>query len=321
MNRAFWIVAPGVGELRAEMLANPGPDEARVRTRFSGISRGTEALVFKGAVPESEWPRMACPMMGGAFPFPVKYGYSAVGVVDAGPPGLLGRTVFALAPHAESFVAPCTMLHPIPRGVPPRRAVLAANMETALNILWDAVPLAGERALVIGAGVVGALTAVLLAAIPAMQVTLVDRDPARAALAEALGVPFALPDAAPGDAELIVHATGSPAGLARAIDLAANEARIIEASWFGDQPCAVPLGGAFHSRRLRIISTQVGQVGGAMRGRRSFGARLAAALSLLADPRLDALLDGPTPFDSLPAAMPRILGAPGALCHVVTYPE
>jgi NADPH:quinone reductase-like Zn-dependent oxidoreductase len=321
MTRAFWTVAPGVGALRDETLPPPGTDEARVRTRFSGISRGTEALVFKGAVPASEYGRMACPMMGGSFPFPVKYGYSAVGVVEAGPDDLLRRMVFALAPHAEAFMAPRAMLHAIPAGVPPRRAVLAANMETALNILWDAAPLPGERALVIGAGVVGALAAFLLAQVPALAVTLVDQNPARAALAAALGLPFAMPDAAPPEAELVVHATGNPAGLALAIDRAANEARIIEASWFGTAACEVPLGGAFHSRRLRLISTQVGQIGGAMRGRRTFADRLATALTLLADDRLDALLDGPTPFDALPAAMPKILGAPGALCHVITYPE
>jgi threonine dehydrogenase-like Zn-dependent dehydrogenase len=223
------------------------------------------------------------------------------------------------APHQDWFVAPITMVHPLPDRVPPRRAVLAANMETALNIFWDATPLPGERAMVIGAGVVGLLTARLLSRMPAMQVTLVDQNPARAALASSLGVAFALPDSAPPEQELIVHASGNPAGLALAIGRAANEARIIEASWFGEQPSAVPLGGAFHSRRVRLISTQVGQVATPMRGRRTHAERLALALSLLDDPALDLLLDGPTPFALLPDAMPGILGAPGALCHVVSY--
>ena len=318
--RAFWTIGPGAGDLRAEALPSLAEGQALVRTRFSGISRGTESLVFHGRVPATEHARMRCPMMGGAFPFPVKYGYSAVGIVESGPPSLLGRTVFALAPHQDRFVADCAMLQPLPDTVPPRRAVLAANMETALNILWDASPLAGERAMVIGAGVVGLLAALLLARVPALSVTLVDRDPARAALAEKLGLAFAAPEDAPAEQELIVHATGNPAGLALAIDRAANEARILEASWFGDQPCAVPLGGAFHSRRLRLVSTQVGQVAAPMRGRRTHAQRLQLALGLLDDPRLDLLLDGPTPFDTLPAAMPGILGAPGALCHVVTYP-
>lgn len=319
--RGFWTVQPGLGELRPQLLPRPGPDQALVRTLFSGISRGTESLVFRGAVPESEHQRMRCPMMEGDFPFPVKYGYSAVGIVEAGPAGLVGREVFALAPHQDRFVADAAMLHPLPPGLPARRAVLAPNMETALNIIWDAAPLAGERAMVIGAGVVGILVGFLLARFPAIAVTLVDRDPGRRLIADEFGLGFALPGEAPGEQDLIVHASGNPAGLVLAIDLAASEARILEASWFGDQPCTLPLGGAFHSRRLRLISTQVGQVAPPMRGRRTHAERLRLALSLLADPRLDLLLDGPTPFDSLPAAMPAILGSPGALCHVVTYPR
>lgn len=318
--RAFWTVAQGQGALREEALRAPGAEEVLVRTRFSGISRGTESLVFAGRVPVSEYERMRCPMMGGAFPFPVKYGYSAVGTVEHGPPQMLGRSIFALAPHQDRFVAPASMVHPLPGNLPPRRAVLAANMETALNILWDAQPLAGERALVIGAGVVGLLAALLLRQLPGLAVTLVDRDARRAALAGRLGLAFAPPEAAPAEQELIVHASGDPAGLALALACAADEARILEASWFGDATCRVPLGGAFHSRRLRIVASQVGRIAAPMRGRRTHAERLALALALLDDPGLDLLLDGPTPFDSLPAAMPAILGAPGALCHVVTYP-
>lgn len=315
--RGFWAIAPGQGELRAEPLPEARPGQALVRTLASGISRGTESLVFHGRVPESEHARMACPMMGGAFPFPVKYGYSAVGMAETGTHA--GRRVFALAPHQDKFVAPETMLTPLPDALPTRRAVLAANMETALNIFWDSQPLIGERIAVIGAGVVGLLSAYLLARLPATTVTVIDTDASRAALAAALGCAFALPEAAPAEQELIVHASGNPAGLARAMELAANEARILEASWFGTTPCAVPLGGAFHARRLRLLATQVGQIARPMRGRRSHADRLATALELLLDERLDALLDGATAFEDLPAAMPRLLGAPGALCHVVTY--
>jgi threonine dehydrogenase-like Zn-dependent dehydrogenase len=316
--RAFWAVAPGQGALREESLPEPGAGQALVRTLASGISRGTESLVFHGRVPESEHARMACPMMAGGFPFPVKYGYSAVGVAESG--AHAGRRVFALAPHQDRFVAPDSMLTPLPDALPTRRAVLAANMETALNIFWDARPLIGERISVIGAGVVGLLSAFLLARLPATRVTIIDTDAAREALAAKLGCAFAaLPAEAPAEQELIVHASGNPAGLATAMAIAANEARILEASWFGTAPCAVPLGGAFHSRRLRLVATQVGQIAAPMRGRRTHADRLATALSLLLDDRLDALLDGPTAFDDLPAAMPGILGAPGALCHVVTY--
>jgi threonine dehydrogenase-like Zn-dependent dehydrogenase len=317
MARAFWAVSPGEGALRTEALPAPGPGQALVRTLATGISRGTESLVFHGRVPESEYARMACPMMGGTFPFPVKYGYCAVGLAETG--AHAGQRVFALAPHQDRFVADDAMLTKLPEALPTRRAVLAANMETALNIFWDAQPLIGERISVIGAGVVGLMSAFLLARLPATTVTLVDRDASRASLAQDFGCRFALPDEAPDEQDLIVHASGNPAGLARAMELAANEARILEASWFGVAPCAVPLGGAFHSRRLRLVATQVGQVASPMRGRRSHAQRLQVALELLQDDRLDALLDGPTAFEDLATAMPQILGAPGALCHVVLY--
>jgi threonine dehydrogenase-like Zn-dependent dehydrogenase len=241
----------------------------------------------------------------------VKYGYSAVGLTDA------GARVFVLHPHQDVFIASAAMCVPVPDTVPTRRAILAANMETALNIVWDAVPLAGERILVIGAGVVGLLTASLLARIPAAEVTVVDIDPARAALVRRFGCGFATPDAAPDERELIVHASGTEEGLRLALTRAAFEARIIEASWFGDRSPALPLGEAFHSRRLRIVSSQVGSIAPAMRGRRSHAQRLALALQMLCDPAYDALLEPATKFEDLPSAMPRLLA--GGLCHLVTY--
>lgn len=317
--RAFWTVGPGQGELRAETLPPPSANEALVRTLASGVSRGTESLVFSGRVPPNQYATMRCPFQAGDFPFPVKYGYSAVGIVEAGPPALLGKRVFCLHPHQDRFVAPVAMLSPVPDAVPTRRAVLAANMETAVNITWDAAVLPGERVLVIGAGVVGLLAAHLLARVPGVRLSVIDRDPAKARAAAALGLAFAAPADAPDEAELIVHASGSPEGLALALGRAALEARIVEASWFGDRLVPLALGEAFHSRRLRLISSQVGAVAAPMRGRRSHAERLALALALLDDARLDALLDGPTPFADLPATMVRLSAAPSALCAVIAY--
>ncbi|MCS6932327.1 MAG: zinc-binding alcohol dehydrogenase [Acetobacteraceae bacterium] len=322
--RAFWTVSPGAGDLRAETLPPRAPDQALVRARASGVSRGTERLVFTGRVPENQWAAMRCPLQEGSFPFPVKYGYSAVGVVEEGPEALVGRRVFVLHPHQDLFLAPAAMCIPVPEEVPDHRAVLGANMETALNILWDAAALPGERALVIGAGVVGLLAAFLLARIPGMRVTVCDLDASRRAAAEALGASFCVPDDAPGEQELIVHASASAAGLRLALARAANEARILEASWFGAADVPLPLGETFHSRRLRLVSTQVGQVGGAMRGRRTHAERLCLALSLLAEPALDALIGPATRFEDLPRAMPALLGlapaeGPAPLCPLVTY--
>jgi len=309
--RAFWTIAPGRGEIRGETLTESA-DQSLVRTLASGVSRGTEALVFAGRVPASQYQAMRAPLMGGEFPFPVKYGYSAVGRIAN------GQRVFVLHPHQDAFLAPTTMCVTLPDAVPTRRAVLAANMETALNIVWDAAPLAGERVLVIGAGVVGLLAASLLAHTPAARVTVVDIDAAREPIAHRFSCDFATPEAAPREQELIVHASASESGLRLALDRAAFEARIVEASWYGDRAPEVPLGEAFHARRLRLIASQVGAVAPAMRGRRSHAERLALALELLADARYDALLDGPTRFEDMPEAMPRIL-APGGLCHIITY--
>jgi Zn-dependent alcohol dehydrogenase len=310
--RAFWTVEPGRGELRAETLPPADADSVVLRTLASGVSRGTEALVFAGRVPVSQYAMMRAPMMGGVFPFPVKYGYSAVAETPD------RARVFLLHPHQDRIVATAAHCVAVPDAMPTSRAVLAANMETALNIVWDAAPLAGERMLVVGAGVVGLLTASLLARSPGACVTVVDADAGRAPLAQHFGCGFALPEAAPSEQELIVHASGTEAGLRCALQAAAFEARIIEASWFGTTAPALPLGEAFHQRRIRLLSSQVGSVAAAMRGRRSHAERLALALDLLADSAFDRLLEGPTRFEDMPDAMPRIL-APGGLCHVITY--
>jgi NADPH:quinone reductase-like Zn-dependent oxidoreductase len=320
MPTALWYAKPGIAELRAEALA-PGLSDVRVHAHFGAISRGTEALIFGGRVPETEYTRMRGPCMAGNFPFPVKYGYAVVGAVAAGPPHLRGRMVFALHPHQDEFALPADAASPLPDDLPPQRAVLAANMETALNGVWDGAPAPADRIAVVGAGVVGSLVAYLCARLPGAEVTLVDIDPARKPLAQALGVSFALPDTAPENCDLVFHASGAPAGLATAIELAGDEAKIIEMSWYGAGAATIPLGGAFHSRRLSIISSQVGRVAPAHRPRWAHARRMGAALDLLRDPRLDALLAPPVRFADLPAELPRIL-APGSgvLCQCIIYP-
>ncbi len=319
---ALWYVGPGRAETRAETLAEPAAGEVLVRALYSAVSRGTERLVLDGRVPESEYQRMPAPFMGGAFPFPVKYGYQMVGRVERGPAELQGRTVFALHPHQSAFVLPAEAVLALPDGLPPARAALAANMETALNALWDAAPGPADRIAIVGAGVVGALVAFLCARLPGAEVTLVDVDPSRAALARALGAALASPDAAPRDCDVVFHASGAASGLATALDLAGDEATVVELSWYGAGEVAVALGGAFHARRLRLISSQVGRVAPSHRPRWTHRRRLAAALDLLADARLDALLAPPIRFHELPGRLPDILAREGAaLCPIVVYPN
>jgi threonine dehydrogenase-like Zn-dependent dehydrogenase len=317
--RALWYAKPGTVELRPVTLPMLAPGEARVRMLFSGVSRGTERLILNGLVPASEHERMRAPMQQGAFPFPVKYGYCAVGVVDDGPEALMGRTVFCLHPHQDSFVAPVAMLVPVPETVPARRATLAANMETALNAHWDAATGPGDRIVVVGAGIVGLLVAHLAARLPGSEVTLVDVNAGRRELAEALGCRFALPDAAPQEADAVFHASAHPAGLATALKCAGMEAAVVELSWYGDKPVDVPLGDAFHSRRLRLISSQVGQVSPSRRPRWSYRRRIEAALSMLGTPALDALVTAEIAFTDAPKELPALLADTSALAPVIRY--
>lgn len=321
VTQALWYVGPGKAEIRDEPLASLSPGEVRIRARYGAVSRGTESLVWAGRVPESEYGRMRAPFMDGAFPFPLKYGYATVGEVEAGPAELVGRTAFVLYPHQSRFNVPAAAVIAVPENVPPGRAVLAANMETALNAVWDAAPGPADRIAVVGGGVVGALVAYLCGHLPGAAVTLVDVNLARAGLAQALGIGFALPDEASADCDLVVHASGSAAGLTTALRLAGEEATVLEMSWYGAGEVSVPLGGPFHSRRLRLQSSQVGQVAPTRRPRWTHGRRLAAALGLLSDARLDALLAPAVAFADLPRRLPDILSpGSGVLCQVIRYP-
>jgi threonine dehydrogenase-like Zn-dependent dehydrogenase len=292
----------------------------RVRALYSGISRGTEALVFRGEVPPGEYARMRAPFQAGEFPAPVKYGYASVGEVEEGPPALRGRRVFCLHPHQTHYVVPASAVHVLPEAVPAARAILAANLETAINGLWDADVRLGDRVAVVGAGALGCLVARLAGRVPGCEVELVDPNPRRATVATALGVGFAAPGGARTGADLVIHASGTAEGARLALELAGFEATVIELSWYGTRSVPLPLGEAFHARRLTLRSSQVGQVATAQRARWSHDRRLALALALLADPALDALVTGEDPFDALPEAMRRLAASPGApLCHRIRY--
>ncbi|WNO71267.1 MULTISPECIES: zinc-dependent alcohol dehydrogenase [unclassified Streptomyces] len=318
--RAFWLRSPGHGEIRDVSLPAPTDDDVVVRTLYSGVSRGTETLVFRGGVPENQHTTMRAPFQEGDFPGPVKYGYLNVGLVEAGPRELVGRTVFCLYPHQTRYVVPASAVTPVPDGVPAARAVLAGTVETAVNALWDAAPLVGDRIAVVGAGMIGASVAAVLARFPAVRVQLVDADPGRATVAKALGVDFALPEEAKGDCDLVVHASATEAGLTRSLELLAPEGTVLELSWYGDRRVSLPLGEAFHSRRLVVRSSQVGTVSPARGSRRTFADRLAIALDLLADPVFDTFVTGECAFDELPEVLPRLAsGDLPAMCLRVLY--
>lgn len=319
--RAFWVAAPGRGEIRGETLPAPSSGELLVRALFSGVSRGTEALVFQGRVPATEHERMRAPFQVGAFPAPVKYGYASVGRVEHGPGDLVGRHVFSLYPHQTRYVVPARAVTVLPDNVPPARAVLAATLETAINGVWDARLQVGDRVTVIGAGTVGCLAAWIAGRIAGCDVELVDVNPRRAPAARALGVRFAEPAAAIADADIVMHASGSASGLALALRVAGFEATIVEMSWYGDQAVPVALGESFHARRLTLKSSQVGRVACSQRARWDASRRMQLALSMLADPALDILITGESDFDTMPELMAQLATAPGdTLCHRIRYP-
>jgi len=293
--QALFYTAPGVAELRQVALAPLAPGEVEVRTLYSALSRGTERLVSAGAVPPGEYTAMRAPHQQGDFPFPVKYGYAAVGVAVAGPDALVGRHVFSLYPHQD---------------VPAARAVLGANAETALNAIWDGGVLPAERVLVLGAGLLGCLIAAFLSRIHA-NVSLTDKLAEPAAIVADFPVNIVSVEALADDYDVIFHTTASAAGLQTAIGALAFEGRVVELSWFGDRPVELMLGGAFHSRRLSIRASQVGHVAPARRATTTRRDRLAEALALLDDARFDRLITGEVAFADLAHEIPRLL-APGA---------
>jgi len=319
--RAFWVDSPGMSSIRSVDLNDPNANEVRVRTLFSGVSRGTESLVYGGHVPPSQHDSMRCPNQEGSFSFPIKYGYICVGVVESDG-DLKGSHVFCLHPHQTHFVVPRTAITPLPDGLDPAMAVLAANLETAVNGVWDANPQPGERVSVVGAGVVGALVAWRLRSVTGLNVELVDLNPDRAVLAQALGLEFRCPSDATPERDLIVHASGSEAGLLQALEMAAPDGRIIEMSWFGDRPVLLPLGEAFHSRRLTLQCSQVGQIPPRLRDEWDYSRRLTLVLALLRDhPELACLISCESDFEDMPKTMKRLVSNGGVLCHRIRYPE
>ena len=324
--RQFWIRTPGHGEIVTSPLGERDPDQALVRALYSGISRGTESLVFRGEVPPSQYQVMRAPFQEGDFPGPVKYGYSSVGEVleapEAPEPSLVGRHVFCLHPHQDLYQVPAQALHVLPDSLPPERAVLGANMETAVNAVWDARPSVGDRIVVIGGGVVGMLVAWLCRRIPAARVSLVDVDPSRESVAQGLGLEFIDSAPAEANADVVFHASGDPQGLEAALSAAGVEGTVVELSWYGTRSVPLPLGEAFHSRRLTLRSSQVGRIPVDRASRWDHNRRLGVALDLLQDERLDLLISGETDFETLPEMMARLAeDGRGVLCHRIRYAQ
>ncbi len=319
-SRQFWIDEPGRGRILSATLDERQDDEVLVRTLWSGISRGTESLVFRGEVPPSQYRAMRAPFQEGQFPAPVKYGYMSVGRVEAGSDALVGRTVFCLYPHQDVYHVPAAAVVVVPEDVPSDRAVLAANMETAINAVWDGRATVGDRLAVVGGGVVGLLVAWLCHQLPGASVVLVDPNPARRRVADSLGLDLREDTADVEGCDVVFHASGQPEGLRAALEIAGQEGVVVELSWFGSRSVALPLGERFHPARLAIKSSQVGTVPPERAPRWDRTRRLGLALELLRDDALSVLVSGVSDFDDLPDVLDRLSREPGeTLCHCIRY--
>ncbi len=317
---ALWITGPRQSEIRHAPLADCNDETLLIKTLHSGISRGTESLIYNNEVPASEFDRMRAPFQEGDFPFPVKYGYSNVGCVQSGPTEWLGKTVFCLFPHQTHYCVPASALTLVPECVPAKRAILAANMETAVNALWDSNPSVGDKITVVGAGVVGSLIGWLAAKIPGTHVELVDINDERATLAHSFGLHFKRPENASTQRDLVIHASASEAGLQTALACAGFEATIVEVSWYGTKHVSIPLGGIFHSQRLTLKSSQVGQIANSQRSRWNYKRRMTLAISLLDNECLDRLVSGENHFSELPDTLSKVtLADSNTLCHCINY--
>ncbi|WP_374223598.1 zinc-binding alcohol dehydrogenase [Arthrobacter sp. ISL-30] len=319
---AYWTIGPCKGELRQEEIRQPAEGQALVRALYSGISKGTELVVHGAHVPARVAEQMRAPNQEGNFPGPVKFGYLSVGVVEAGPREWFGKTVFCLHPHQDRYVVSVECLTLIPEGVPARRAILTGTVETAINALWEGGPRIGDRVAVVGSGLVGGTVAALLRSFPLSRLQIVDADPGRWELANALGVDFALPDDAEADCDIVFHCSASEAGLSRSLQLAGDDGEIIEMSWYADRAVTIPLGEDFHARRLSLRASQVGSVALSRRHRRTTRQRLDLAVSVLRDPVFDHFLTAESPFTDLPDVVQALSdGQIEDLCHVITYPQ
>lgn len=319
VKRELWFVAPGRVELRAAPESGPlAEGQVRARALASGISQGTELLLYSGEGPTPFDPSLDD---AGAPTYPRRYGYCWVGEVcetrSAQHP--LGCRVFALAPHGDEHVAAAARLHPLPDLVPPERAVLAANLETAINVVWDGGIALGDDVLVLGGGVVGLLCGHVARLGGARRVSLVEPSEARRNVALKLGFDAAVPPdgSAHADADVVIEATGNPASLDAAIARTRFEGVIVVASFYGKRVAGVALGSEFHRRRLSLRASQVSHLPPARAARWSFERRFGLVCQLLHDASLDALLSPPVAFAQAPAVYQRLAAAPAEALQTV----
>jgi 2-desacetyl-2-hydroxyethyl bacteriochlorophyllide A dehydrogenase len=278
--KKVYFTAPGQVEVRRSSLPPLTQGQVLVETICSAISSGTEMLLYRGQFPKdlSDTHDTLSSSLG----YPMPYGYACVGRVTKISKDMrhrwLGRLVFAFHPHASRFITSIDELLPLPEGMTPETACFLPNMETAVNLVQDAAPLLGERALVFGQGIVGLLTTALLAEFPLASLVTCDCYPLRREASLSLGVTAALdPNASDfreharkllgSGADLSLELSGAPAALDEAIVLIGFGGRVVIGSWYGEKRASLDLGGAFHRSRIKLIASQVSTIAPELRGR------------------------------------------------------
>jgi len=288
-SRTLVFAGPGQIVIEEQQAGTPRGDQLLVQTQFSGISAGTELLIYRGEAPPEMQADGNLPALAGTLAFPLHYGYSAVGEVIAlgpeAPSELLGRLVFAFHPHASHFLVAAAAVTPLPDDLPAEAALFLPNMETAINFLHDGAPLAGERVVVFGQGVVGLLTTALLSRIPLGSLITADPDPMRRATSRDFGAAQSLsPSELQGltqQADLTYELTGDPQALNQAISVTGFEGRVVLGSWYGTKQASLNLGGRFHRSRIRLLSSQVSTIASTLTGRWDKRRRLEFALQMV----------------------------------------
>ncbi|WP_324760650.1 zinc-dependent alcohol dehydrogenase [Haloarcula sp. GH36] len=332
--RTLYFDRPGSVSVREHRRPEPDADEALVETLVSGVSPGTELLVYNGEVPEELPVDETIDTLDGTFEYPITYGYAAVGrVTETGAdisPEWEGRTVFAFNPHESHFCATPEALRPVPDGLDPATATLFPTAETAVNFVLDAAPRFGERAVVFGAGPIGLATTAVLSSFPLAALVVVDPVASRRELAAAFGATeTATPEeldgvtdvVGPDGFDLAVEASGNPAALDTAIEQVGYDGRVLVGSWYGTKPAELDLGRQFHRGRVDLLSSQVSTLSPELRGRWTKARRMDRAIEVVERHDLDRLITHRIPFADAPIAYEMLTAERDVLSTVFTYDE
>ena len=316
--QSFWVNKKR-GSIKKELLNQSlGNDELLVKAYYSGISYGTEKIVHDSQVPANQYEFMRAPHQVGEFNKEVKYGYLSVGKVVVGPKSMMNKMVYTMFPHQSMYILKSSLATLIPSHIPYKRALLTANMETAINAMWDSQPSIGDNTYVIGAGIVGILMAYVLSSTFGIKVTVIDNNASKKKLCKFFNIDFENNINCIKDPDIIFECSGNASVLSDLINNSTLETKICILSWYGKQQSKIKMGENCFSRRLEIIFSQVGNITPIQSKKWDNLSRRALALKLLDNKKLDSLIDKQEiKLKELPNFFKK--GNTNGLCKVVKY--